>query len=96
MIEQVPLVTLNVVGHIDFFLVSVELKVEFEAIICPGSELHRTSLDVEREVSDVDSASTFEDGHWNPQHQSRIRDYRQSLSLFVQSGVRTEIRSQSK
>jgi hypothetical protein len=46
--------------------VLVEMQIELEAVVRPGSEFHLADLAVKREVEDVYRASGFEDGRRHP------------------------------
>jgi len=69
--------------------VVVEVDVELEPVVSPGTELHLADLHVEGEVSDVDRARGTEDGRRNPRHSAAGADDRHGVAMLLESRVRT-------
>jgi len=77
-------------------LVFKEREVELVTVEGPRGELERASLDVEREMCDVDWTGAEEDGLRNPQDCAVIGQNCHRFTVLLQSRVSTAINTQDR
>jgi len=80
---------LEYTSHVYRFLLIVKVKIEFESIVGPWSELESTALNVEGKVEDVDGARWLENSRRKPKHGTSALYDGHCVTMLLQTLIRT-------